>query len=223
MSKRKEKFDFYPNDFAGGTVGFNRFVKGCYIDLLILQYNSRGKFTEEEARNYLGDDFEKCWQKLKLKFQTDNIFFWNIRLRKEMEKRQRYLDSRAENLIPDMVSQTTDNNIKSGDEVNNKITKQKLKLKSLLEPYLQKYGKEFLNEFYSFWTELNLSKTNCRYMLQDTFEVGKRLAYWKRRRKEKAPLPFKSFSQEDAKVKPELPESLRKVAEKIAYDKSLNR
>ena len=40
-----------------------------------------------------------------------------------------------------------------------------------------------LNNFYSYWTEMNKSKTKMLFELKPTFEVSKRLATWASRDK----------------------------------------
>lgn len=48
-----------------------------------------------------------------------------------------------------------------------------------LIPYLEKYGKVMLRDFYNYWSEPNKSRTKMRFELQQTWEVGRRLATWK--------------------------------------------
>lgn len=49
---------------------------------------------------------------------------------------------------------------------------------SSLVPYVDKYGKSMVREFYDYWSEMNRSETKMRFELQKTWEVGKRLATW---------------------------------------------
>ena len=48
-----------------------------------------------------------------------------------------------------------------------------------------KYTREMIVEFIDYWTEANRSKTKMRFEKQETWEVSKRLAYWKRRSDER--------------------------------------
>lgn len=50
-----------------------------------------------------------------------------------------------------------------------------------LEPYLEKYGKDMLNDFYSYWTETNDGGYKMRWEKEKTFCLSNRLSYWKRR------------------------------------------
>jgi len=95
-------FLFYPNDWLGGTMGMTAEQKGCYIDLLVLQFNNKGRFTELEAKQVLSICFTSAWQVVKNKFKNEgenNEFFYNERLREEITKRQEFSESRRINAL----------------------------------------------------------------------------------------------------------------------------
>lgn len=52
-----------------------------------------------------------------------------------------------------------------------------------LIPYVDKYGKEMIREFFDYWTEMNKSKSKMRFEQQPTWETSKRLATWAKRDK----------------------------------------
>lgn len=91
-------FLFYPGDWLGGTMTFNRPNKGAYIDLLICQFNN-GPLTIEDIRTVLSNDFESMWEsKLKSKFKIDEEGrFFNKKLLEEMIKRKGWCKSRNNN------------------------------------------------------------------------------------------------------------------------------
>jgi uncharacterized protein YdaU (DUF1376 family) len=89
-------FLFYPGDWNLGTMHLTLLEKGCYIELLVLQF-AKGKFTEAQAKHMLNGSFDVAWSNLSEKFKTDGEFYWNERLRKEQEKRQNYTESRRSN------------------------------------------------------------------------------------------------------------------------------
>lgn len=90
-------FLFYPGDWQGGTLTFTRFLKGCYMDVLIAQFNN-GHLSLEEIKTVLGSDFGQAWPTLQKKFVQDaRGLFFNERLDTEMFKRKEYSKSRAEN------------------------------------------------------------------------------------------------------------------------------
>lgn len=83
-------FLFYPGDWQGGTMTLSRHLKGCYMDLLVAQFNS-GPLSLEEIKIVLGADFGSSWPTLSKKFKTDgNGLFFNERLEAEKAKRAEY-------------------------------------------------------------------------------------------------------------------------------------
>ena len=47
-----------------------------------------------------------------------------------------------------------------------------------LVPYVEKYGKQMIRDFFNYWTEANKSRTKMRFELQKTWETSRRLATW---------------------------------------------
>lgn len=58
------------------------------------------------------------------------------------------------------------------------IDERKLKFASTLEPYLEKFGKNLLNDFYKYWTEPNKSNTKFKQELEKTWSLERRLETW---------------------------------------------
>lgn len=90
------------------------------------------------------------------------------------------------------ITNNKEQRTKSGDEsptlsncstLKNSLPERKLKFKNSLAPFLETYGKDMLNKFYSYWTEMNKSQTKMLWELKPTFEVSKRLATWASRDK----------------------------------------
>jgi len=75
----------------------------------------------------------------------------------------------------------TNNNV---NNVNNDIDSRKLKFASTLQPFLPKYGKDLLNNFYRYWTEPNKSNTKFRQELEKTWDLERRLETWVNNEKE---------------------------------------
>lgn len=87
-------FLFYPGDWLGGTMLLTRHQKGCYIDLLMAQFNS-GPLSLDHIKTVLGQD-QAMWTVLREKFKTDNSGrFFNEKLATEIEKRKAYTASLA--------------------------------------------------------------------------------------------------------------------------------
>ena len=64
------------------------------------------------------------------------------------------------------------------ETLTNSIDSRKLKFSSTLEPYLETYGRSLLNDFYSYWTEPNKSKTKFKQELEKTWSLERRLSTW---------------------------------------------
>jgi hypothetical protein len=65
------------------------------------------------------------------------------------------------------------------------IDEQKRELKVMLEPFLEEYGSEMLNKFYSYWTQSNKNGKKCRYKMEKVFSLKGRLVTWHRFNKER--------------------------------------
>lgn len=91
-------FLFYPGDWLGGTMLLTRQQKGCYIDLLMAQFNT-GPLSMEHINTVLGAD-QNVWLILKNKFKkNDEGNFFNEKLASEVEKRKNYVSSRRKNKL----------------------------------------------------------------------------------------------------------------------------
>lgn len=60
------------------------------------------------------------------------------------------------------------------------IDERKLKFASTLKPFVDVYGKDFLNDFYKYWTEPNKSNTKFKQELEKTWSLERRLQTWKK-------------------------------------------
>lgn len=67
-------------------------------------------------------------------------------------------------------------------KVNN-IDERKLKFASTLKPFLDKFGKDLLNDFYFYWTEPNKSNTKFRQEMEKTWDLERRLNQWAKNEK----------------------------------------
>ena len=96
MSKKRKDpaFLFYPNDWAGGTMGMTYEEKGAYMDLLIMQFN-RGHMTS----HMIGQTVGKLFGQIEDKFEIDSDGkYFNERLESEIEKRRKHSKQQSENV-----------------------------------------------------------------------------------------------------------------------------
>jgi hypothetical protein len=155
----KKSFEFEYEKWIAGTAFLSRKEKGAYLDLLCMQAE-KGHMTLQEIKDILNGDFD-CWEKLKSKFTLEDGLYYNRKLEsiKKVKKTK-----------PEIVIDRS--------KIEQRIKESKLKFYEDCKPYLEKYPKEMLRAFYNYWTELNKSNTKMKYELQQTFEIGKRLATW---------------------------------------------
>lgn len=71
----------------------------------------------------------------------------------------------------------TNNSTKKNDALTATLSRKELFYSSLI-PFVGKYSKEMIRDFFDYWSEMNRSCTKMRFEQQPTWEVGKRLATW---------------------------------------------
>lgn len=71
------------------------------------------------------------------------------------------------------------NNIKEKNSKKEKTIEDRMGMfKKCLEPFLEKYGREMLNNFYLYWTEPNGTGKKMRFESQKFFDIPRRLTTW---------------------------------------------
>lgn len=96
------RFNFYPDNWDGGTEDFSLEQEGAYLRLIILQ-SRKGRFTQQQAMDTLmsstrGDAAActKLWNFLMPKFENDGTLFWSPRLEKEVAKSRHHSEKQKE-------------------------------------------------------------------------------------------------------------------------------
>lgn len=97
-------------------------------------------------------------------------------------------------------NENENNNENENKKVNN-IEERKLKFADTLKPFVEKYGRELIIEFYNYWTEPNKSKTKFKQELLKTWDTQRRLETWVKNdfnfKKEKVALKTKNEQASD--------------------------
>ena len=86
---------------------------------------------------------------------------------KKPNKPTRLINNPSEPRKPDSV--TVNDNIINNREAD---------FKKSLQPFLGKYHKDLLNDFYLYWTEKNKNGKKMKFEMNKTFDVSRRLARW---------------------------------------------
>lgn len=84
----------------------------------------------------------------------------------------------VESVEQNSTNPTVSVSVSVNDSVINNIDMRKSRFADTLKPFLPKYGKDFLNDFYSYWTEPNISNTKFKKELQKTWSLERRLETW---------------------------------------------
>ena len=71
------------------------------------------------------------------------------------------------------------NKVKEVNKVNN-IEERKLKFADTLKPFIDKFGRTMVNDFYRYWTQPNNSNTKFKRELEKTWDLSLRLDTWAR-------------------------------------------
>lgn len=134
-------FLFYPGDWMGGTMGMTFEEKGCYLELLMMQFNN-GKFTEQQVKQVLSVCFPHAWPTLKHKFQTDGTYYWNERLQIEIEKRSKFIESRRlSGLTPKKEKAYAKHTLKRGENENRNDNRDRIKYGEFVSMTTEQYNK----------------------------------------------------------------------------------
>ena len=79
--------------------------------------------------------------------------------------------------------ETTPDGVAKKDAAIAATRSRKQRFHDSLIPYVEKYGKAMIREFFDYWSEMNKSCTKMRYEQQPTWETDRRLATWASRDK----------------------------------------
>jgi hypothetical protein len=98
------RFNFYPDNWLGGTEGFTLEQEGAYLALIIMQ-SKIGRFTENQALDKLMQKTRgntavctELWKFLIPKFESAGNLYWSDRLEKEIEKSNRHSKLQSERI-----------------------------------------------------------------------------------------------------------------------------
>ncbi len=91
-------FPLYVNDLEGGTRHMTDEEFGCYLRLLIAQFNRRGILpNDEKFLSRFCTSFKESWPIVKEKFKKIDGGLMNVRLEKERLKKEIFLKKQSEN------------------------------------------------------------------------------------------------------------------------------
>jgi hypothetical protein len=168
-----------------------------FLRLCCLYWNKECILTIEDAEIEIDEDhlfvllnkkiISKHDQFIKIKFldeQNSEVISLSETRRLAVQERWRKLKEKNEfeiQMNTNVLQSDTDKSRVDKSRVDkniNSIVDRKLKFSQSLKPFLELYGKDTLNEFYSYWTEPNNSNTKFKQELEKTWELSSRLKRW---------------------------------------------
>ena len=130
-------------------------------------------------------------------FEFEDDFFYSKSLSRRMEKLDKIKEIRresgkkgakatakvrqvlkSETANVEQVEQSKEKKSKAKDSKENKISIRAGKFKEQVLEFQSKYDLDMLEEFISYWTEPNKSKTKLKYQMEATWDLSRRLTRW---------------------------------------------
>lgn len=216
MAKGLPYFKFTPTEWLTGDICYEDFeVQGLFINICALYWQRDGKLSVEDInRRYKKPT---AFDSLIDRFISVTDGFITIDfLEEQLEERghQSVVNSangkkggrpktkgtkananRNESEEKAKKRQQEEEEEKEKELNKNNIESRKLKFANTLTSYLGKYGKEFIREFYDYWTEPNKSNTLFKQELERTWSLERRLGTWARNERPYAKPPIENKSQ----------------------------
>ena len=122
---------------------------------------------------------EIAFEPIKQTLKRDLQKYEDIRIKNQENARKRWNATASERMQMDTKNAVIDKDIvKVKDKVIESIDERKLKFAYALEPFLNEYGKDMLNDFYSYWTEHGEKDKKLRFEKEKTFGIQQRLKNW---------------------------------------------
>ena len=164
---QKALFDQLPNDKAGELIKF-----------IFAYVNDENPTTDDIIINLAFTPIKQQLKRDLKKFEETK--------EKRSEAGKAGANKRWQNIANDgkrilpiaKIADNVNDNVNVKDKVID-INIRKQTFASSLQPYLEKYGREFLNEFYLYWTEQSVTNKKLKFELEKTWSLERRLYTWK--------------------------------------------
>lgn len=201
MAKNFPYFKFFPTEWLTGNIAYEDLeIQGLFINICSIYWQRDGVLSIEDIkRRYKKEnliDSLVSGSFIKVENELISIDFLNEQLdaanhisRKNSENgkksaalkalKLKEISTSVEIALNESSTNKNKNKNKSKEEVNN-IDVRKLKFADTLKPYLEKYGRDMLKDFYQYWTEPNKSGTKFKQEMLKTWDVSRRLETWSR-------------------------------------------
>jgi len=199
MAKNFPYFKFFPTEWLTGNIAYEDLeIQGLFINVCSIYWQRDGNLSIEDIKrrykkenlidSLLSGGFVKVENDLiSIDFLNEQLDAANHISRTNSENGKKSAALKALRLkenstsveTPLNESSTNKNKNKSKEEVNN-IDARKLKFADTLKPYIEKYGRDMVKDFYLYWTEPNKSGTKFKQEMLKTWDASRRLETWSR-------------------------------------------
>jgi len=176
MAEGKKSFIAY-SDWYGMFKALPDEVAGKLIKHIFSYVNDENPSSDDFVINALFEQVKSTLKRDLIKWEQQQEQRKNAGIR-SAEIRKQNATAVNERSISSTVS--VNDSVSVNDIVikTNNIEERKLKFASTLEPYLNIYGKDLLNDFYKYWSEPNKSNTKFKQELEKTWSLERRLETW---------------------------------------------
>lgn len=225
MAKNFPYFKFFPTEWLTGNIAYEDLeIQGLFINICSIYWQRDGNLSIDDIkRRYKKENLIDSLVSggfIKVESDLISIDFLNEQLeaanhisRKNSENGKKSAALKALKLkenstsVETPLSETSTNKNKNKNkskvELNN-IDDRKLKFADTLKPFLEKYGRDMVKDFYLYWTEPNKSGTKFKQELLKTWDVSRRLDTWSRN----------DFNKKKPEVQPDQAQQTIKIGER---------
>lgn len=187
MSKELPFFKFNATEWITGNISYEPFeLQGAFISVCAEYWNRNNCLTIDEAKLRLrnSDLVDKLIEKKYLKTKKEKIVILFLDNEREeiSAKRLKLSESgRKGGLSKAKASLKQGSSIKEVDkeeEIDNSLEARKSRFADTLQPFLNTYGKDMLNDFYAYWTEHSPNAKKMRFEKETAWGIERRLVTW---------------------------------------------
>lgn len=199
---QKSIIDMLPNDKAGELL---KHIFAYVNDENPVSEDPLINLAFEPIKLQLKRDLQK-WEETRVKRSIAG----SISAEKRKQQSQQVLTSvESVEQVPTNSTVIVNDKVNVNDKVINNIKDRKTSFAISLEPYLELYNREMLNNFYMYWTEHGEKDKKMRFEKEKSFDVKLRLLNWSKRSES---FKQKEFKKEVLFVTPEGIEITDKLA-----------
>tara|TARA_R110002126_G_scaffold93089_2_gene220717 strand:+ start:1636 stop:2313 length:678 start_codon:yes stop_codon:yes gene_type:complete len=210
MSRELPYFKFFTGEWLNGDITLEDLeLQGLFINVCAYYWHREckvnyqqlsKKFRSNQLEN-LVPEFMKCDEEndhiITIEFLDEQFAEFTTRKKKlsNAGKKGAQIKKDKARFVPPLSHPlATREEVKEDKSKKKTIEERKTAFKESLATHLEKYDKNTLNEFFSYWSEYGDNDKKMRYEKQTSFSISRRLGTWKLNQKK-----FENGSQKNSK------------------------